>query len=65
VPGLAAAGDVTDAPDKQVVIAAGQALRPRSPPHRYLMALPVRLQQGKQLENSGSSQLRWIDRVVR
>jgi len=41
VPGLFAAGDVTDAPDKQIVIAAAEGAKAALQAHRYLQGLTV------------------------
>jgi alkyl hydroperoxide reductase subunit F len=40
VPGLFAAGDVTDVPEKQIVIAAGEGAKAALQAHRYLRRLP-------------------------
>ncbi|MFH0768225.1 MAG: FAD-dependent oxidoreductase [Chloroflexota bacterium] len=41
VPGLYAAGDVTNIPEKQIVIAAGEGAKAALQAHRYLQRLPV------------------------
>ncbi len=40
VPGFFAAGDVTDAPEKQIIIAAGEGAKAALQAHRYLRRLP-------------------------
>lgn len=40
VPGLYAAGDVTDVPEKQIIIAAGEGAKAALQAHRYLQRLP-------------------------
>ncbi|MGP8080260.1 MAG: NAD(P)/FAD-dependent oxidoreductase [Dehalococcoidales bacterium] len=40
VPGLFAAGDVTNAPEKQIIIAAGEGAKAALTAHRYLRRLP-------------------------
>lgn len=40
VPGIFAAGDVTNVPDKQIVIAAGEGAKAALQAHRYLQRLP-------------------------
>ncbi|MCX8126362.1 MAG: FAD-dependent oxidoreductase, partial [Dehalococcoidia bacterium] len=39
VPGLFAAGDVTNVPEKQIVVAAGESAKGALPAHRYLQRL--------------------------
>ena len=39
VPGLYAAGDVTDVPEKQIIIAAGEGAKAALQVHRYLQRL--------------------------
>ncbi len=39
VPGLFAAGDVTDSPEKQIIIAAGEGAKAALQAHRYLQRL--------------------------
>jgi alkyl hydroperoxide reductase subunit AhpF len=39
VPGLYAAGDVTDVPEKQIVVAAGEGAKAALQAHRYLQRL--------------------------
>jgi alkyl hydroperoxide reductase subunit F len=39
VPGLYAAGDVTDIPEKQIIIAAGEGAKAALQAHRYLQRL--------------------------
>jgi len=39
VPGLYAAGDVTDVPEKQIVVAAGEGAKAALQMHRYLQRL--------------------------
>ena len=39
MPGLLAAGDVTDAPEKQIVVAAGERAKAALQAHRYLQRL--------------------------
>jgi len=41
IPGLYAAGDVTDVPEKQIVVAAGEGAKAALQAHRYLQRLPV------------------------
>lgn len=41
LPGLYAAGDVTDAPEKQIVVAAGEGAKAALQAHRYLQRLPT------------------------
>ncbi len=41
IPGLFAAGDVTNVPEKQIVIAAGEGAKAALQAHRYLRRLPV------------------------
>jgi NADH-dependent peroxiredoxin subunit F len=40
IPGLYAAGDVTDIPEKQIVVAAGEGAKAALQAHRYLQRLP-------------------------
>ena len=40
IPGLYAAGDVTDVPEKQIVVAAGEGAKAALQAHRYLQRLP-------------------------
>jgi len=40
VPGFFAAGDITDAPEKQIIIAAGEGAKAALQAHRYLRRLP-------------------------
>lgn len=40
VPGLFAAGDVTNAPEKQIIVAAGEGAKAALSAYRYLMSLP-------------------------
>ena len=40
VPGFFAAGDVTNAPEKQIIIAAGEGAKAALTAHRYLRRLP-------------------------
>jgi len=40
VPGLFAAGDVTDVPEKQIVVAAGEGAKAALQAQRYLQRLP-------------------------
>jgi alkyl hydroperoxide reductase subunit F len=40
IPGLYAAGDVTDVPEKQIVVAAGEGAKAMLQAHRYLQRLP-------------------------
>ncbi len=40
VPGLFAAGDVTDVPEKQIIVAAGEGAKAALTAHRYLQRLP-------------------------
>jgi len=39
IPGLYAAGDVTDVPEKQIVVAAGEGAKAALQGHRYLQRL--------------------------
>lgn len=39
VPGLYAAGDVTDVPEKQIIVAAGEGAKAALRAHRYLQRL--------------------------
>ena len=39
IPGLYAAGDVTDVPEKQIVVAAGEGAKATLQAHRYLQRL--------------------------
>jgi alkyl hydroperoxide reductase subunit F len=39
MPGLYAAGDVTDVPEKQIIIAAGEGAKAALQVHRYLQQL--------------------------
>ena len=39
VPGLYAAGDVTDVPEKQIIVAAGEGAKAALQAHRYLQRL--------------------------
>jgi len=41
VPGLYAAGDVTDVPEKQIIVAAGEGAKAALQAHRYLQRLPT------------------------
>lgn len=41
MPGLFAAGDVTDVPEKQIVVAAGEGAKAALQAHRYLQRLPT------------------------
>lgn len=39
MPGLFAAGDVTDVPEKQIIVAAGEGAKAALQAHRYLQRL--------------------------
>jgi alkyl hydroperoxide reductase subunit F len=39
MPGLYAAGDVTDVPEKQIIVAAGEGAKAALQAHRYLQRL--------------------------